>query len=79
MRKICPFMEPWPLAMIDPNRLLNSLTITPESRPAGAFTAVTEARDFRSEQLQPERLGMPPAWLAPVAARYPPACPCRAS
>ena len=38
-----PFIEPCPLAMIEPKRLRNSLTITPESMPGGAFTAVTEA------------------------------------
>ena len=42
MRKICPFIEPCPLAMMEPKRLRNSFTITPESRPAGAVMAVTE-------------------------------------
>ena len=35
------FIEPCPLAMIEPKRLRNSLTITPESIPFGARTAVT--------------------------------------
>ncbi len=42
MRKILPFIEPWPLAMMAPNLLRNSLTMTPESMPAGALMAVTE-------------------------------------
>ena len=37
MRKICPFIEPWPLAMIEPKRLRNSFTMTPESMPFGAL------------------------------------------
>src|SRR5216684_8197114 len=35
-------MEPWPLAMTEPNRLRYSFTMTPESKPFGALTAVTE-------------------------------------
>ena len=42
MRKICPFIVPWPLAMIDPKWLRKPFTISPESMPWGAFTAVTE-------------------------------------
>jgi hypothetical protein len=42
--------------MIDPKRDLNSLTITPESSPFGAFTAVTAGtRRIRREQFQTER------------------------
>src|SRR4051794_29653595 len=42
MRKIWPFIEPWPLAITAPKRVLKSLTITPESMPAGGWMAVTE-------------------------------------
>src|SRR5271166_322511 len=42
MRKICPFMLPCPLAITAPKRLRKSFTITLESRPRGAFTAVTD-------------------------------------
>ena len=34
MRKIWPFMLPWPFAMIAPKRSRNSFTMTPESIPA---------------------------------------------
>ena len=40
MRKICPFISPCPLVIIAPKRDFSSFTTTPESRPAGASTAV---------------------------------------
>ena len=39
--------------MMAPKRLRNSFTMTPESMPAGAFTAVTDDPANRGEQLQP--------------------------
>src|ERR1039458_9338809 len=47
MRKICPFIEPCPLAMMEPNRVRNSFTITPESMPAGALMAHSGSRSRR--------------------------------
>src|SRR5215469_16041580 len=43
MRKILPFISPWPLATTAENDSRNSFTIFEESSPAGAFTAVSAA------------------------------------
>jgi len=45
MRKICPFIVPWPLAMIAPKRLRNSLTMTPESMPRGGQLTISAHRE----------------------------------
>ena len=63
MRKICPFIEPWPFVMIALNRLRNSFTMTPESIPAGGRTAVT------AEPGELEKTSRPSSVTAALVAR----------
>ena len=53
MRLYCSPISPCPLVITAAKRLFNSLTMTPESRPAGGNTAVTAAAgSVRGEELQ---------------------------
>ena len=74
-----PSCEPCPFAMTEPKRVRNSLTITLESMPFGARIAVTRRRATRREQLEAQAPCRFAGRREPTAARFPPACPCRAS